>query len=194
MYCCKPRAASCELDPLNKKALFNASVVSTALSKSPVITAIFCAVPATSSSRVGKPWIPSDNLLIAFSDVLASNPISSITRGKLFSVSYRSIAPSKDCLTISIPLYANATAPKAVANFPTDAIPRLAAPAIPLSRPSTFLTPLPTPESSSITSIFTLPSAIYILHPQYDFVIVLGAQRLSYFDLFNVLHLEHLIS
>src|SRR5699024_8740592 len=82
----------------------------------------------------------------------------------------------------------------APANFPTVAIPRLAAPPIPLNVPCTFLTPPSTFESSNMTSIFTFPSAIYILHPQYKFALILGAQRLSYFDLFNVLHLEHLIS
>src|SRR5690625_6140542 len=93
-----------------------------------------------------------------------------------------------------MPLYAKPTKPSAPANLPTVASPLLAVLAMPLKRPSTFLTPPLTFESSSKTSIFTLPSAIYILHPQYAYLLLLGAHRLSYFsNVFIVFHLLHLI-
>ena len=54
-YCCKPRDASAELEPLAKNAWFNAIVVSVALSMLPVTDANDLDVVTTSVKLVGKP-------------------------------------------------------------------------------------------------------------------------------------------
>src|SRR5699024_3873762 len=77
-------------------ALFNASALSAALSMSPKDVYIRCAVDAISSSVVGKPSIPSDNVLIARSESSADTPRLCNTLGNFCNVSKRLTACPTD--------------------------------------------------------------------------------------------------
>src|SRR5690606_41860357 len=161
MYCSSPRSASATLAPEAIKALFKARVVSTAPSRSPVITAIRWAVLATLSRVVGKPWTPSERRWIAFRDSSVLNPICSITAGNPVKVSYRSIAPSRALLTICKAFAPAAARPKAVTMSRIPAAARRPPDTIIPGRLLTLLTPRTAPFSLTSTSIIPRPSATH---------------------------------
>ena len=80
-YCCKPRDASSELDPLAKNAWFNAIVVSVALSILLVTADNDLDVVTTSAKFVGKPCTDWFNFATLFWDCSIENPKDFITFG-----------------------------------------------------------------------------------------------------------------
>ena len=115
-YCSAPRAASAELDPLAKKALFNPSAILVERLKLPLIPTNFCVLDTISSSVVGSPSIALESFLIACCDSSAPKPNASITFGKRWNVSKREIAPSIAFFSALNAMPATLTATNATAN------------------------------------------------------------------------------
>src|SRR5699024_3432648 len=198
VYCCVPLLACSTLAPEPSNALFKASALSVAVSISLNDVYISCAVDAISSSVVGNPSIPSDNVLMARSESSADTPRLCSTLGNFCNVSKRLTACPTDLRNSLNAAAPTATNPNDLAksfmlllDFSPD-FSRLSTESLAVSTlfPSTSISILVVPSANHSASLISWIFCKFLMCFLYSF----DSPSLGFHDLLSIIFLIDVLS